>query len=114
MQYRIVTRISRFISHCMWRADAVLNQFCSLTINHHKLSSGIPTGAAAYYHDVYAAHFNLRCFREQNLHNNAILRSNMKFNEWSKENVKTRTARSRTREEKRLGKTSSSKRLNVN
>ncbi|KRX73574.1 hypothetical protein T06_10807 [Trichinella sp. T6] len=55
----------------MWRADAVLNEVCSLTINHHKLSSGIPTG---YYHDVYAAHFNLRCFREKNLHNNAILR----------------------------------------
>ncbi|KRZ53741.1 hypothetical protein T02_7201 [Trichinella nativa] len=49
----------------MKRADAVLNQVCSLTINHHKLSSGIPTGAAAYYHDVYAAHYNLRCFREK-------------------------------------------------
>ncbi|KRZ94459.1 hypothetical protein T08_6278 [Trichinella sp. T8] len=33
------------------------------------------------------------------------------FNEWSKENVKTRMTRSRTREEKRLGKTSSLKRL---
>ncbi|KRX36361.1 hypothetical protein T05_2674 [Trichinella murrelli] len=51
-----MTKHGRFISHCMWRADAVLNQVCSLTINHHKLSSGIPTGAAAYYHDVYAAH----------------------------------------------------------
>ncbi|KRX33633.1 hypothetical protein T05_15860 [Trichinella murrelli] len=29
------------------------------------------------------------------------------FNEWSKENVKTRTTRSRTREEKRLNMTSS-------
>ncbi|KRX84997.1 hypothetical protein T06_11266 [Trichinella sp. T6] len=46
----------------MKRADAVLNQVCSLTINHHKLSSGISTGAAAHHHDVYAAHYNLRCF----------------------------------------------------
>ncbi|KRY05103.1 hypothetical protein T03_7895 [Trichinella britovi] len=38
----------------MKRADAVLNQVCSLTINHHKV--GMPTGAAAYHHDVYAAH----------------------------------------------------------
>ncbi|KRX37840.1 hypothetical protein T05_10297 [Trichinella murrelli] len=30
-----------------------------------------------------------------------------RFKEWSKENVKTRTTRSRTREGKRLGKTSS-------
>ncbi|KRZ85789.1 hypothetical protein T08_7532 [Trichinella sp. T8] len=35
------------------------------------------------------------------------LRSLRAFKEWSKENVKTRTARSRTREGKRLGKTSS-------
>ncbi|KRY53436.1 hypothetical protein T03_13817 [Trichinella britovi] len=53
----------------MKRADAVLNQVCNLTINHHKLSSGTPTGAAAYHHDVYAAHL------EKHLHNNAILRS---------------------------------------
>ncbi|KRX64544.1 hypothetical protein T06_8429, partial [Trichinella sp. T6] len=39
------------------------------------LSSGIPTGAAAFYYGVYAAHYNLRCFSEKNLHNNAILRS---------------------------------------
>ncbi|KRX82211.1 hypothetical protein T06_1587 [Trichinella sp. T6] len=56
----------------MKRADAVLNQVCSLAINHHRV--GISTDAAAYHHDVYAAHFNLRCFRENNLHNNAILR----------------------------------------
>ncbi|XP_003380640.1 hypothetical protein Tsp_06796 [Trichinella spiralis] len=58
----------------MKRADAVLNHVCSLTINHHKVCqvACIPTGAAAYHHDVYAAHL------ENNLHNNAILRSNMK------------------------------------
>ncbi|XP_003366876.1 hypothetical protein Tsp_12608, partial [Trichinella spiralis] len=31
----------------------------------NKLSSGKPTGAAAYHHDVYPALFNLRCFREK-------------------------------------------------
>ncbi|KRX77010.1 hypothetical protein T06_12674 [Trichinella sp. T6] len=56
MQYRIVTRIS-FLNSL--QIVELLN-FCS----------GIPTGAAAYYHDVYAA-------QEKNLHNNAILRSNM-------------------------------------
>ncbi|KRY10102.1 hypothetical protein T01_11518 [Trichinella spiralis] len=30
----------------MWRADAELNHVCG----------SIPTGAAAYHHDVYAAH----------------------------------------------------------
>ncbi|KRX84948.1 hypothetical protein T06_554 [Trichinella sp. T6] len=33
------------------------------------------------------------------------------FKEWSKENVEARTTRSRTREEKRLGKTSCLKKL---
>ncbi|KRY47721.1 hypothetical protein T03_4574, partial [Trichinella britovi] len=33
-------------------------------------------------------------------------REGKRFKEWCKENVKTRTARSRTREGKRLGKTS--------
>ncbi|KRY24349.1 hypothetical protein T01_5416 [Trichinella spiralis] len=37
----------------MWRADAVLNQ----------LSSGMPTGAAAYHHYVYAAHLLNYVFR---------------------------------------------------
>ncbi|KRY32186.1 hypothetical protein T01_6237 [Trichinella spiralis] len=35
----------------------------------------------------------------------------LRFKEWSKENVKTRTTRSRTREGKRLGRTSSLERL---
>ncbi|KRY03997.1 hypothetical protein T12_9497 [Trichinella patagoniensis] len=38
----------------MRRDDAVLNQVCSLAINHHRV--GISTGAAAYHQDVYAAH----------------------------------------------------------
>ncbi|KRX24762.1 hypothetical protein T07_8789 [Trichinella nelsoni] len=37
----------------------------------------------------------------------SLASSVVRFKEWSKENVKTRTARSRTREGKRLGKTSS-------
>ncbi|KRX70761.1 hypothetical protein T06_2642 [Trichinella sp. T6] len=39
--------------------------FALYVIPDRSADSGISTDAAAYHHDVYAAHFNLRCFREK-------------------------------------------------
>ncbi|KRX57971.1 hypothetical protein T09_8372 [Trichinella sp. T9] len=99
----------------MKRVDAVLNQVCSLAINYHKAQTNVEvnnisfqTLSSAKSSDALKTDFQ-RCIMQITI---AITLPYHQFNEWSKENVKTRTTRSRTREEK--SKTSSLKRLNVN
>ncbi|KRZ95524.1 hypothetical protein T08_12834 [Trichinella sp. T8] len=41
--------LTGFFSHCMKRADAVLNQVCSLAINYHKAETNVEVSCQAAY-----------------------------------------------------------------